>query len=142
MCLEENEDNRLNLLNMSNKTITIQQGTGDDALEMTVQVTQEELDKMEKIRSIDPSAWEGRGLDLVKAAKDAIIEASEEKAQPQKCTNWKLILGITLGVLVIIGTIIFTEKSRNREQEVSQKQEINNAGAIEKWIGRERVEAN
>jgi hypothetical protein len=127
---------------MSNKTITIQQGTGDDALEMTVQVTQEELDKMEKIRSIDPSAWEGRGLDLVKAAKDAIIEASEEKAQPQKCTNWKLILGITLGVLVIIGTIIFTEKSRNREQEVSQKQEINNAGAIEQWIGSECVEVN
>lgn len=127
---------------MSNKTITIQQGTGDDALEMTVQVTQEELDKMEEIRSKDPSAWEGRGLDLVKAAKDAIIEASEEKAQPQKCTNWKLILGIALGVLVIIGTIIFAEKSRNREQEVSQKQEINNTGAIEQWIGSECVEVN
>ena len=142
MCLEENEDNRLNLLNMSNKTITIQQGTGDDALEMTVQVTQEELDKMEEIRSKEPSAWEGRGLDLVKAAKDAIIEASEEKAQPQKSTNWKLILGITLGVLVIIGTIIFAEKSRNREQEVSQRQEINNAGAIEQWIRSECVEVN
>ena len=142
MCLEENEDNRFNLLNMSNKTITIQQGTGDDALEMTVQVTQEELDKMEEIRSKDPSAWEGRGLDLVKAAKDAITEASEEKAQPKKSTNWKLILGITLGVLVIIGTIIFAEKSRNREQEVSQKQEINNAGAIEQWIRSECVEVN
>ena len=57
---------------MSNKTITIQQGTGDDALEMTVQVTQEELDKMEEIRSKDPLAWEGRGLDLVKEAKEAV----------------------------------------------------------------------
>ena len=127
---------------MSNKTITIQQGTGDDALEMTVQVTQEELDKMEEIRSNDPSAWEGRGLDLVKAAKDAVTEASEENAQPQKCTNWKLILGITLGVLAIIGIIIFAEKSRNREQEVSQKQEINNAGAVEQWIKSECVEVN
>lgn len=106
---------------MSNKTITIQQGTGDDALEMTVQVTQEELDKMEEIRSKDPSAWEGRGLDLVKAAKDAVIEASEENAQPKKSTNWKLILWIVLGVLVIIGTIIFAETSRNNEQEASQK---------------------
>lgn len=141
MRLEENE-NRLNLLIMSNKTITIQQGTGDDALEMTVQVTQEELDKMEEIRSKDPSVWEGRGLDLVKAAKEAIINAFEENAQPQKSTNWKLILGIALGVLTIIGTIIFAEKSRNKEQEVSQKQEINNAGAIEQWIGSECVEVN
>lgn len=123
---------------MSNKTITIQQGTDDDALEMTVQVTQEELDKMEEIRSKDPSAWEGRGLDLVKAAKDAIIEASKENAHPKRCTNWKLILGIALGVLAIIGTIIFAEKSRNKEQEVSQKHEINNAGAI----GSECVEDN
>ena len=127
---------------MSNKTITIQQGTDDDALEMTVQVTQEELDKMEEIRSKDPSAWEGRGLDLVKAAKDAIIEASKDNAHPKRCTNWKLILGITLGVLAIIGTIIFAKKSRNKEQEVSQKHEINNAGAIKQWIGNECVEVN
>lgn len=106
---------------MSNKTTIIQQGTGDDALEMTVQVTQEELDKMEEIRSKDPSAWEGRGLDLVKAAKDAVIEASEENAQPKKCTNWKLILGITIGVLAIIGTIIFSGKSKDKEPEVSQQ---------------------
>jgi hypothetical protein len=103
---------------MSNKTITIQQGTGDDALEMTVQVTQEELNKMEEIRSKDPSAWEGRGLDLVKAAKDAIFE---EIAQPNNRTNWKLVLGIALGVLAIIGTIIFSGKSKDKEPEVSQQ---------------------
>lgn len=142
LCLEEIENNRLNLLNMSNKTITIQQGTGDDALEMTVQVTQEELDKMEEIRSKDPSAWEGRGLDLVKAAKDAIIEASKDNAHPKRCTNWKLILGITLGVLAIIGTIIFAEKSRNKEQKVSQTQETKNVGPIEQWIRSECVEVN
>lgn len=107
---------------MSNKTITIHQGTGDDALEMTVQVTQEELDKMEEIRSKNPSAWEGRGLDLVKAAKEAIIDTSEETVRPPKSINWKLILGISLVVLAIIGAIIFAENNRDKEPKVSQQQ--------------------
>ena len=34
--------------NNETKTITIRQGSGDDALEMTVQVTQEEFEKMEE----------------------------------------------------------------------------------------------
>ena len=103
---------------MSNKTITIQQGTGDDALEMTVQVTQEELDKMEEIRSKDPSAWEGRGLDLVKAAKEAvIIETSEKRVEVKKHINWKLLLGVSLLGLIIVGTVIFAEHKNKKPVE-------------------------
>lgn len=72
------------------KTITIHQGQGDDELEMTVQVTQAEFDKMEEIRSKDPLLWDGKELDLVKAAKEAIRkETSEECIRPSKQLNWK-----------------------------------------------------
>lgn len=104
---------------MSNKTITIQQGTGDDALEMTVQVTQEELDKMEEIRSKDPSAWEGRGLDLVKAARDVLEKDSYSgNKQAGFRFNWKLLLAVALGILVIVGTVILAENRKKNKEEV------------------------
>ena len=43
--------------------ITIHQNIGDDEFIMTVQVTQEELNKMEEIRKMNPSAWIGKEFD-------------------------------------------------------------------------------
>lgn len=112
---------------MSNKTITIQQGTGDDALEMTVQVTQEELDKMEEIRSKDPSAWEGRGLDLVKAAKKEL----EEKQGKKKKSNpfiLSLILVAIIGIiLVVILFVINNTKNKSITTENSRANNNNNS---------------
>ena len=45
-----NEDN-------NKKSITIKQGTGDEIIEMTINVTQEELEKMEQIRNSNPEKW-------------------------------------------------------------------------------------
>lgn len=56
------------------KTIVIKQGIGEDALEMTVQVTNEELEKMEHLRQITPSIWEGKDLGLLQEARKLIKE--------------------------------------------------------------------
>lgn len=72
---------------MGNKTITIHQGIGAEAMEMTVQVTQEELDKMEKIRKQNPSDWIGKDFDLLKDAKKQIAHEREEMKQVQNDTN-------------------------------------------------------
>ena len=45
--------------NDTKRTVKVKQGIGEDALEMTVQVTQEEFDKMEQIRRFSPESWEG-----------------------------------------------------------------------------------
>ena len=52
------------------KTITIRQGTGDDTLEMTVQVTHEEFEKMEELRSRNPQKWPTYSLELIKEARE------------------------------------------------------------------------
>ena len=61
------------------KTITIKQGLGDEAIEMTVQVTQEELDAMEQIKRYSPKNWEGKELDLLKEARKVIKEKPKEE---------------------------------------------------------------
>ena len=102
------------------KTITIHQGQGDDELEMTVQVTHAEFDKMEEIRSKDPLFWNGKELDLVKAAKETIRkEPSGECIRPSKQLNWKLLIGVVLGIVIIAGTIIFAESKNKKSIEAS-----------------------
>lgn len=106
---------------MSNKTITIHQGSGDDELEMTVEVTQEELDMMEEIRSEDSAAWEGRELDLLKSAKEAI---SKKNIPSEKRNTWKLIIGLILAAFIIVGTIIFAEHKNKSSKADSSQQDL------------------
>lgn len=56
------------------KTIIIHEGIGDDAIEMTIQVTKEEFDKMEQIRKFSPKNWEGKDLELLQEARKVINE--------------------------------------------------------------------
>lgn len=64
--------------NDTKRTIKVRQGTGKDALEMTVQVTQEEFDKMEQIRRFSPESWEGKDLELIQEARKVIKEKEGE----------------------------------------------------------------
>lgn len=88
------------------KTITIRQGSGHDALEMTVQVTQEEFEKMEELRSKNPQKWPEFSLELVKAAKEALTKPSKRKLQKHQSNNanrkwlW-MVLAIILTTIVI-----------------------------------------
>lgn len=65
------------------KAITIKQGTGDDAIDMTIQVTQEELETMEQIRRFSPENWEGKDLELLHEARKIIKEKPVVPPTPQ-----------------------------------------------------------
>ena len=71
--------------------IAIHQGTGDDKIEMTAQVTQEELDKMEQIRRFCPENWEGKELELLQEARkllrETCVESITTKKEEQKEQN-------------------------------------------------------
>ena len=69
------------------KTITIRQGSGDDALEMTVQVTQAEFDKMEELRSINPQKWPDYSLELIKEAREVLAKPTKQKPKKPQSTN-------------------------------------------------------
>lgn len=89
------------------KTITIRQGSGDDALEMTVQVTQEEFEKMEEFRSKNPQKWPEYSLELVKAARDTIEnpKTNIKHLSYLKSREWpKAALGI---LIVMMGLFIY-----------------------------------
>lgn len=116
---------------MSEKTIIIQQGLGDEALEMTVRVTSEEFNKMEEIRKSDPSVWEGKGLDLVRAAKEAVQkDSSNGNGRDSKHFNWKLLLAVVLGITIVVGIVIFAERNRNSFDEVKEGQQLNECDII------------
>lgn len=70
--------NSINENNM--KTITLHQGSGDDALEMTVEVSQREIDMMEQICKFSHENWEVRELDLLKEARKQLEGMDEIKA--------------------------------------------------------------
>lgn len=131
---------------MSNKTITIHQGTGDDALEMTVQVNQEELDKMEEIRSKDPSSWEGRGLDLVKAAREARIKSTiNDEVYTRKKNKQKLFLGLVLGLITIVcvvGIVVFAVNKNNKQRLAILSSDSEPGISVQQWIDKECVEVN
>ena len=136
--------------NIEKKTITIKQGNGSDALEMKVQVTQEELDKMEQIRHYSPEQWEGKELDLLQEARKLIKEEAnimqqttvKEVAQPnfdskeeQKKGNPGLwwTIGILAAIFIIMKIITGTLEKRNREafQQIFQ----NNPGLVNEVLG-------
>lgn len=75
--------------NDTKRTIKVRQGTGEDALEMTVQVTQEEFDKMEQIRRFSPESWEGKDLELIQEARKVIKEKEAETINPEQEINEK-----------------------------------------------------
>ena len=123
------------------KTITIHEGTGDNAIEMTVQVTEEEFAKMEQIKQYSPSAWEGKELELIQEARKLLREELEEvkqdkeevslqkseevehpiskENQPAKNSNglwWTLgILGVLLLGYIIVHSIIQQKTNEARE---------------------------
>ena len=96
-------------------------------MEMTVQVTQEELDKMEEIRSKKPTAWDGKELDLLKVVKEA-NEIKQERggedkfASKKKKKNWLLwgCLLLGLAVLIII-LVLMIQKNENGVKEESNE---------------------
>ena len=115
------------------KAITIKQGTGDDAIDMTIQVTQEELETMEHIRKFSPEDWEGKDLELLHEARKIIKEKPivppTPQPQIQKTTTTEIEaepkhnnagLWWTLGLLaaVFIAYQIFNYTVNKRTQEV------------------------
>ena len=119
--------------NKEKKAITIKQGTGDDAIDMTIQVTQEELETMEQIRRFSPENWEGKDLELLHEARKIIKEKPVVPPMPQpqiqKNTTTEIEaepkhnnagLWWTLGLLaaVFIAYQIFNYTVNKRTQEV------------------------
>ena len=87
------------------KTITIHQGSGEDALEMTVQVTQAEFEKMEELRSKNPQKWPEYSLELVREAKDALENSKHKTKSKPKKRGWLWIVLIIF--LAVIGYAIW-----------------------------------
>lgn len=130
--------------NDTKRTIKVRQGTGEDALEMTVQVTQEEFDKMEQIRRFSPESWEGKDLELIQEARKVIKEKEAETINPEQEVNEKQKLeqdidetpiktkekqnknnpGLwwTLGVLgvLLVAYLIFNSILQNRVREARE----------------------
>ena len=101
--------------NNETKTITIRQGSGDDALEMTVQVTQEEFEKMEELRSQNPEKWPAYSLDLIKEAREALAKPTKQKPKKSQSTNkskrkW---LWIVLAIILVAMGITIWYFTRN-----------------------------
>ena len=112
------------------KTIILHQGSGDDALEMTVEVSQREIDMMEQIRKFSQENLEGRELDLLKEARKQLEGMDEMKAttpsvgkldakrETIKKTKKKplILMAIAIGVvLLVVGSFVL---SSNRKTEV------------------------
>ncbi len=119
--------------NKEKKAITIKQGTGDDAIDITIQVTQEELETMEQICRFSPENWEGKDLELLHEARKIIKEKPVVPPTPQpqiqKNTTTEIEaepkhnnagLWWTLGLLaaVFIAYQIFNYTVNKRTQEV------------------------
>ena len=97
------------------KSITIHQGSGEDALEMTVQVTQAEFEKMEELRSENPQKWAEYSLELVKEAREALAKPSSTEKQINTKPNSKKRswLWIVLSIIIIAACIAIWFLTRN-----------------------------
>lgn len=101
------------------KTITIKQGAGNDAMEMTMKVTKEELEQMERICNLNPENWEGEGLELLQEARNRIKHGLDDKqAQIKDSTietndekNGKRLSKGAKWTFVIFGLLLFSYKS-------------------------------
>ncbi len=105
------------------KNITIHQGKGDSELEMTVQVTQEELDRMEQLRRFSPEKWEGKDLellrfvrDLIKTEADKVQQASIEEKKEKKKQRLRMIIGIIALLCLVIRIITYTLSKHYKEE--------------------------
>ena len=124
--------NSINKVGM--KTIIIHQGTGEDALEMVVEVSQHEIDMMEQIRKFSHENWEDRELDLLKEARKQLggmdekktatpsvekLDAKTETINMEKKKKKPMVLmAIGIGVILfIVGAIVL---SSNRKTESLQ----------------------
>lgn len=73
--------------NNEKKSITMHQGIGKDAMEIKVQVTQEELEKMEQLRGLGPEKCEGKDLELLQEARKLIKQQKEINEVKQSSTE-------------------------------------------------------
>ena len=89
------------------KTITIKQGTGENAIEMNVLGTQEELNMMEQLRQNNPEKWTGKDLELLqearKAIKDKAIGIESKPSNPNK-TRHK-VSGFDIGMICTVALL-------------------------------------
>lgn len=124
--------------NDKTKTIIIHEGIGDDAIEMTVQVTQEEFDKMEQIRKFSPANWEGRDLELLQEAKKILDENPHETPVPEYANEQQIPvkdepkrsnsgLWWALGVIMVffVGYEVFILYVKQQTKDVVQRAVLN-----------------
>ena len=137
--------------NNEKKSITMHQGIGEDAMEIKVQVTQEELEKMEQLRGLGPEKWEGEDLKLLQEARNLIKQqkeinevqqasteevvkpvAAEEKKKKGNPGLWWAI-GILAVFVITMKIIAGTLEKRNREtfQQIMK----NNPEVVDQVLG-------
>lgn len=89
------------------KTITIKQGTGEDAIEMNVLGTQKEFDMMEQLRQNNPEKWTGKDLELLqearKAIKDKAVGIESKPSNPNKTRH--NVSGFDIGMISTIALL-------------------------------------
>lgn len=115
--------------NNEKKSITLHQGIGNDEMEIKVQVTQEELDKMEQLRRFSPEKWNGKELDLlqfvrelIKTEADKVQQLSIEEKKEKRKQRLRWIIGIIALLCVLIRIITYTV-TRHYEKEAQQIRE-------------------
>ena len=112
-------------------TIVLHQGKDEDALEMTIEVTDEEFEMMEQIRRFSHDNWEGQEFDLLKEAKRRLEESAKaqsvasvvkktgvdnETIIPNKSNKRRPILLALIGVIAFITFIGFWKYSSNNSK--------------------------
>lgn len=89
------------------KTITIKQGTGEDAIEMNVLGTQKELDMMEHLRQNNPEKWTGKDLELLQEArktiKDKAVGIESKPSNPNKTCH--KVSGFEIGMICTVALL-------------------------------------
>ncbi len=125
------------------KTITIRQGVGNDAIEISVQVTQEELDKMEQIRRFSPENWEGKDMELLQEARKVIREKQSQEPEkqsheqetmqvpaknddPAKSNNKGLWWALGVFGLLFVAFLIFNSVVKQKTDEMMAPYILNN----------------
>lgn len=92
-------------------TINIKNTIGDNIYDMSVQVTQQELDLMEAMRKSDSAKWEGKDLELLKEVKKYInkqpdnvniMKHPDDKSKQKR----KYIIALCLSCLFLLYQIL------------------------------------
>ena len=108
------------------KSIIIHQGKGDDALEMKIDVTDEEFEMMEQIRRFGHDNWEGQEFDLLKEAKRRIKELpndttvtsadAENETKTHKKNNKRGLILSMVGVFAFVAIMVLWKCQSNNFQ--------------------------